>query len=334
LSNKKRINIVVSRPVRLNWPTDCLQEITAVSSRIKLNDISELIEAEAKGDIAATAQIDSILKEAEILYGNISPKTFMSRAPKLKWIQTPLAGVDFFLKPEIINSPVILTNARIHGTQIRELVFNLMLMLARQSYQHFRYQQQKKWQPIMPSLLEKKTIGILGMGNIGQAVAKLSKAFGMRVVAMRARAAIPNKYVDITYPPTGLREILAQADYLVIILPLTPETRNLIGETELRAMKPTAYLINVARGGIVDEAALIRALRENWIAGAGLDVFATEPLPADSELWDLPNIIISPHNAGTRPDYYELATKQFCKNLKLYLSGKELINVVDKQKGY
>jgi D-2-hydroxyacid dehydrogenase (NADP+) len=331
---KKAVNVLVSRPSGNDWPAECLQQITAVSSRLKLKDVSELIRAEATGDTAARMQLDALFHEAEIFYGMMAPKDMIARSPELKWIQTPLAGVDFFLKPDLINSPVILTNARFHGTQIRELVFNLMLMLARQSYQHFRFQQQKKWQPIMPPLLYKKTIGILGMGNIGQAVAKLSKAFDMNVLVMRAKANIPNKYVDKTYGPEGLPEILAQADFLVVILPLTPETRKLIGEKELRKMKPTAYLINVARGGIIDEEALIKALRENRIAGAGLDVFTIEPLPENSELWNLPNVIISPHNAGFRTDYYEIATAQFCKNLKLYLSGKELNSIIDKKKGY
>ncbi len=331
---KKSVNILVFHPLGSGWPAECLQQVTSVSSRVKLKDISEIMIAETAGDAAARAELDSILSEAEIYYGMIPPADLISRAPNLKWIQSPLAGVDFFLKPDIINSKVILTNARFHGTQIREIVFNLMLMLARQSYQHFRCQQQKKWQPIIPSLLYKKTIGILGMGNIGRAVAKMSKAFEMRVMVMRARPSIKDKYVDITLPPSGLGEILAQADFLAVILPLTPETRKLIGEKELRAMKPTAYLINVARGGIVDEAALIRALRENWIAGAGLDVFAVEPLPLDSELWDLPNVIVSPHNAGLRADYYDIATKRFCQNLKRYIGGKELINIIDKKKGY
>jgi len=331
---RKAVNVFVSHPLNRDWPEESLRQVNEVSPRVKLKDVSELVLAERAGDTAAQAELDAILPEAEIYYGMIAPKDLIKRAPNLKWIQTPLAGVDFYLKPDIINSPVVLTNARFHGTQIREIVFNLMLMLARQSYQHFRFQQEKKWQLIMPSLLYEKTIGILGMGNIGQAVAKVSKAFDMRVMVMRARPDIQNKYVDVTLPPEGLPEILAQAAFLAVILPLTPVTRKLIGEKELRMMKPTAYLINVARGGLDDEPALIPALKEKWIAGAGLDVFATEPLPADSELWDLPNVIISPHNAGLRSDYYDIATKMFCKNLKLYLSGKPLINVIDKQKGY
>lgn len=330
----KVVNILATHPFGPSWSPESLEQVKAVSRRIKLADVSELILAENAGDTEAKGQLDALLREIEIYYGMIPPKDLVSRAPELKWIQTPLAGVDFFLKPEIINSSITLTNARFHGTQIRELVFNLMLMLARQSCRHFQDQQQKKWQPLTPVLLNGKTIGILGMGNIGQAVAKLSKAFDMKVLVMRARANIPYKYADETFGPEGLPEILARADFLVIILPLTSETRRIIGEKELRMMKPTAFLINVARGGVIDEDALIKVLRENRIAGAGLDVFATEPLPETSELWDLPNVIISPHNAGIRSDYYEIATAQFCKNLKRYLAGKELLNIVDKRKGY
>ena len=330
----KAVNILASHPYGPSWSAESLEQVKTVSPRIKLTDISELILAEDAGDTEAKEQLDELLRVGEIYYGMAAPKDLIARAPGLKWIQTPLAGVDFFLKPDIINSPVTLTNARFHGTQIRELVFNLMLMLARQSYRHFQDQQQKKWQPVTPVLLNGKTMGILGMGNIGQAVAKLSKAFDMKVLVMRARANIPYKYADETYGPEGLPTILARADFLAIILPLTPETREIIGEKELRMMKPTAFLINVARGGVIDEKALIKVLKENRIAGAGLDVFAIEPLPETSELWDLPNVIISPHNAGIRSDYYEIATAQFCKNLKRYLSGKELLNIVDKRKGY
>ena len=331
---RKTVNILVSHPYGPSWSSESLEQVKAVGRQIKLTDISDLVFAENTGDMTAKERLDELLREVEIYYGMLPPKDMVARSPGLKWIQTPLAGVDFFLKPEIIDSSITLTNARFHGTQIRELVFNLMLMLARQSYQHFCDQQQKKWQPLTPVLLNGKTIGILGMGNIGQAVARLSQAFDMKVLVMRARANIPYKYADETFGPEGLPEILVRADFLVIILPLTAETRKIIGEKELRMMKPTAFLINVARGGVIDEDALITALKENIIAGARLDVFATEPLPETSELWDLPSVIISPHNAGIRSDYYEIATAQFCKNLKRYLTGKELLNIVDKRKGY
>jgi len=135
-------------------------------------------------------------------------------------------------------------------------------------------------------------------------------------------------------PRGQLPELLAESDFVVLSLPATPETNKLIGEKELRSMKSTAYLINIARGSVVDEDALIRALDENWIAGAGLDTFAAEPLPRESRLWELPNVIFSPHVAGRLETYDELVTELFCKNLRRYLDGKKLLNLVDKKKGY
>jgi phosphoglycerate dehydrogenase-like enzyme len=142
------------------------------------------------------------------------------------------------------------------------------------------------------------------------------------------------KYVDIMFPPERLQDLLSESDFVVIALPLVPETTGLIGEAELHTMKSTAYLINIARGEIVDEEALARALKEGWIAGAGLDALATEPLPVDSKLWELPNAILTPHVAGVSPNYNVTVTKLFCDNLKHYLNGEKLFNVVNKKKGF
>ncbi len=176
------------------------------------------------------------------------------------------------------------------------------------------------------------------MGSIGREVARLAKAFGMRVVATRrsAKRLERARYVDMIFPREQLRRLLAESDFVALTLPFTPETNKLIGEEELRTMKPTAYLINISRGDIVDEEALIRALEEDWIAGAGLDVFTTEPLPTDSRLWELSNVIFSPHisGGGSSGGNVVPATKLFSENLRRYLSGKKLLNVVDKRKGY
>jgi phosphoglycerate dehydrogenase-like enzyme len=157
----------------------------------------------------------------------------------------------------------------------------------------------------------------------------------MRVLATRksARQVGRARYVDILLPPTQLGRLLAESDFVVLALPLTSETSRLIGEDELRAMKSTAYLINIARGDVVNEEALVRALEEKWIAGAGLDVVATEPLPAASRLWELPNVILSPHVSGGMEDYAMRATELFSENLRRYLGGKKLVNVVDKKRG-
>jgi D-2-hydroxyacid dehydrogenase (NADP+) len=314
-----------------------LKQITAVSSRIKLTSVSELIKAEKKGDAAAKKQMDALLAVAEIIYGFSLPENVIDRAPNLKWFQTVSAGVDRFLDDEFQQSSVIMTSVSgIHSVPIGEFVLGLMLMLAKQAPLAFQQKQQQQWKPFVPMLLRSKTVGIVGLGNIGREVARLAKAFGMRVVATR-RSARPSqraRYVDRLFAPDQLLQLLSESDFVVLTLPLTKETHRIIGETELRSMKPTAYLINVARGQVVDEEAMVHALEENRIAGAGLDVFNREPLPADSRLWEFPNVIMSPHVAGLMEDYGVQATAVFCENLRRYLAGKRLINVVDKERGY
>jgi D-2-hydroxyacid dehydrogenase (NADP+) len=314
-----------------------LQQITNISSRIKLTNVSELARDERKGNAIAKKQLDALLAEAEVIYGFTFPENVIARAPKLKWIQTMSAGVDRLLDDKFRRSSVIMTNVSgIHATPIGEFVLGLMLMFAKQSPLCFQLKQGRQWKPFLPSVLRSKTVGIVGLGSIGREVARLAKAFGMRVVATRrsARRSQRARYVDVLFVPHQLLQLLSESDFVVLALPLTPESTRIIGESELRSMKPTAYLINVARGNLIDEAALVHALEEHWIAGAGLDVFATEPLPTDSRLWELSNVIFSPHIAGGMEGYIEQATAVFCENLSRYLSGRKLLNVVDKKRGY
>jgi D-2-hydroxyacid dehydrogenase (NADP+) len=182
--------------------------------------------------------------------------------------------------------------------------------------------------------LEGQTIGIVGFGKIGQEVARLAEAFRMRVVALRRDPSRGGPPGVALWPPDRLGDLLECSDFVVVAVPLTDETSRLIGEEALRRMKRTAYLINVARGKIVDESALVRALEERWIAGAALDVFEHEPLPAESRLWRLPNVIITFHIAGTTPRYWERVTDVFGENLRRFLAGEELENRVDKERGY
>ena len=226
-----------------------------------------------------------------MLYGYLPPKNVTTRAPKLKWFQAMLAGVDVFsdlLDNDIMESSVTVTNVSgIAATPVAEFVLEIMLMFVKRAPFCFQLKQQKQWERFIPSVLRSKTVGIVGLGSIGREVARLAKAFGMRVVATRrtAKRVTRARHVDTLLPPQQLRQLLSDSDFVVLTLPLTPETKELIGEEELRTMKSTAYLINVARGGIVDEMALIRALDEHWIAGAGLDAFPTEfPLPANNRL--------------------------------------------------
>ena len=327
------INVLVTTPIG----DELLQQITNVSPRIRLSNVSELTRAEQRGDFARKNELDALLAEAEVIYGLRLPKSVIDRAPKLKWIQVMSAGVDRFLDDEFRKSSVIITNVSgIHATPIGEIVLGLMLMFAKQAPLCFQLKQEKRWRRFMPKVLRSKTVGIVGLGNIGREVARLAKAFGMRVVATRrsVKRVARAKYVDILLPREQLLRLLSESDFVVLSLPFTSETNKLIGEKELRTMKPTAYLINIARGNIVDEEVLIRALDEHWIAGAGLDVFATEPLPPDSRLWEFPNVIFSPHIAGGMEDYNIRTTELFCENLRRYLSGKNLFNVIDKKKGY
>jgi phosphoglycerate dehydrogenase-like enzyme len=181
-----------------------------------------------------------------------------------------------------------------------------------------------------------KTIGIVGLGNIGKEIARMSKAYGMKVLGTRrsVREVTGGRNVDLLLPSSRMNELLAQSDFVVLAVPSITETVNLIGRRELKSMKPGAFLVNIARGSVIDEDALIWALENNIIAGAGLDTFAEEPLQPHSRLWHFPNVIITPHLAGRLENYYDVATDIFCENLKRYLSGKRLIKLVNKKRGY
>ena len=184
--------------------------------------------------------------------------------------------------------------------------------------------------------LKGKTLGVIGLGAIGKEVARLAKAFEMRVIATRRSITKHQSsvgYVDEVLPAAEQDGLLKESDFVALCVPLIPETTHLIGEHELKTMKPTAYIFNVARGGVIDEPVLIRALKEGWIAGAGLDVFETEPMAPDSELWELPNAITAPHISGNSPAYVDHVAALFCQNLERYIKGEDLMNVVN-QLGY
>ena len=310
--------------------------ITGVSPKVNFTDTSDIFQAAQEGDATAQSKLEALLAEAEVIFGRIL-ENITSRAPKLKWVQTVTAGVDRWQNNSIMKSSVTLTSVSgIHATPISEFVLGLMLMFVKHAPRCFELKQTKQWQRPTPTVLRGKTVGIVGLGSIGRETARLAKAFRMRVLAIRrsTRKTGCARYVDIMFPPEQLAQLLAESDFVVIAVPLTHETTKLIGEKELLAMKPTAYIINIARGGIIDEEVLIRALEEHWIAGAGLDVFATEPLPATSRLWELPNVIFSPHISGGHEDYLRHATEIFVDNLRRYVNGQRLRNVVDKKKGY
>jgi phosphoglycerate dehydrogenase-like enzyme len=337
----KSINVLVVTPAfdkSLPHATpETLRQISLVSPEIKVNDASSLVVAELRGDSSVKGKLDALLAKADVIFGLIPPKDVLARAPQLKWIQMMSAGVDRLRNTEIWRSRLMITGVSgIHATPISEFVLQFMLMFVKGAPLCFQMKQKRQWQRFLPTVLRGKTVGIVGLGHIGREVARLSKAFRMKVIATKRSAtkAGTARYVDRLLPASQLPLLLKESDFVVICTPYTPETHHLIGEREFGLMKPTAYIINIARGGIIDEAALIRALDEKRIAGAGLDVVEREPLAAESRLWGFDNVILSPHVAGGHEDYMVHATELFCENLRRYLAGKRLINVIDRKKGY
>jgi phosphoglycerate dehydrogenase-like enzyme len=291
--------------------------------------------------------------DEEIFYGMIPPRD-LSRAPRLKWVQLHSAGINHLTNHPILQGDVLVTTASgIHATPIGEFAIALMLALARKIPTMTRKQDRAewpkgKWNLLLGTELRGKTLGVVGYGSIGREVGRIAtRGFAMRVLALTRGGDKRDRgyhepgvgdpdgtLPDAWFTRAQLLDLLAQSDFVLIATPLTDETRGMIGARELRAMKPTAFLVNIARGTIVDEAALVRALKENWLAGVGLDVFEKEPLPADSELWKLENALISPHVSGATRHYDERAVELFCENLRRYLCGEYLLNLVDTTKGY
>lgn len=299
--------------------------------------------AEDESEDEARERLEPILRETEVLLSNpIVPDDIVERAPSLNWLQLTSAGVDRLLNAPVVQSPVTVTTASgIHAVPISEFVIGAMLAFAKGLPRAFRAQQERTWRPYWPEELEAKTVGVLGMGAIGARVVELSQALGMRVLALRRSAVGRVKGnrsgavgVDEVLGPEELPYLLTESDYVVVALPLTDETRSLIGEAELRAMKPNAVIVNIGRGAIIDEAALVQALKEGRIAGAALDVFQQEPLSGESELWGLENVIVTPHISGGTPRYMERAVELFGDNLRRYVAGEPLRNVVDPARGY
>lgn len=276
--------------------------------------------------------------DADVMIGwRITPAVF-ERAKKLKWIQFGSAGIDHTLFPELIESGVILTNlSGIHTAVVAEHVIGLMLALSRRLDLSMRLQIERRYDrseiASTAQELAGKTVGIVGLGRIGQSIARLAMAFGMAAIGTK-RTSDPSLMADEIYTPQDLRLMLAKSDFLVLVVPLTPDTRALIGREEIALMPDGSYLVNVARGAMVDHEALKEALHSGKLRGAALDVFPEEPLRQDSPLYDLPNLIITPHTAGSSPNYGKRAADIFRANLNAFLSGGEMINVYDRERGY
>lgn len=249
-------------------------------------------------------------------------------SPSLAWVQAPGAGVEQPIWAELVDRGVRLTTAAgVHAEPIAQYVFTYVLHWHRQVAQHQRQQANHEWTQIISDDLTAKTIGIVGYGGIGQATARVAKAFGMRVLALR-RSEITDPNVDEAFTPDALHGLLAESDYVVLAIPLTDATHQLIDGPALAAMQPTSVLINVARGGVVDQEALEAALRTEAIRGATLDVTDEEPLSPESPVWDLPNCVITPHDAGYSPLAGERLAALFIENLAHYVNDEPLRNEI------
>ncbi len=311
-------------------PTDLTQEQRAELERL------------AKGYRLLVTQDEAAMKaaldEIEIAAARV-PHTLLPQMPRLRWFQQWGAGADWLLQhPELAERDLIITNVSgIHAIPISEHILALLLALARRIPDAVHAQRAHIWQrQPMGEVFELagKTMVIVGVGDIGARTAQIASAMEMHVIGVRRHPERPVPGVERMVGPSQLAEVLPEADFLVLTVPLTPETEHLIGEKALRLLKPSCILVNIGRGRTVDQAALVRALQEGRLGGAGLDVTDPEPLPPDSPLWDMPNVLITAHYAGRTPAYNARAMEIFMDNLARYTSGRPLRNVVDKRLGY
>ena len=295
-------------------------------------------------DLHIGANADFVDREAPLadvlLHAGVDGSLFRHAWPlakRARWVHSLWAGVDGILTPELVASPAPLTNARgVFAEALGEYAIAAILHFAKKIPLMLRNQQVGRWEWLTVEMARGQTLGIAGYGEIGRAAARLAAALGMRVIALRRRPELSNGdgMAERVYSPAQLHEMLGESDYVLLAMPATPETRHAIGAAELRAMKPSAVLINVGRGNAVDEAALVEALRERRIRGAALDVFETEPLPAAHPLYTLDNVLISAHSADRTPGWLDRAVRLFIENYGRFVRGEPLLNVVDKKAGY
>ena len=261
----------------------------------------------------------------------------VARVPDLEWFHSRSAGLEGVLVPDLRASPAVVTNGRgAFSHSLAEFVLAALLFFVKDFRRLVRRQREGAWDPFDMEMLHGRTLGIVGYGDIGQATAALARPLGMKVLALRRRPELSadDPLVEEVLPAERLRELMARSDDVLVAAPLTPETRGLVDAGALAAMRPTAALVNVGRGPVVDEAALVDALERGRIRGAALDVFETEPLPDGHPFWRLPNVLLSPHCADHVPGWIEDGTRVFLKNLERFQRGEPLRNVVDKSRGY
>jgi phosphoglycerate dehydrogenase-like enzyme len=282
------------------------------------------------------------IEEADVAFSAQLTPEHMERASRLRWVHSPAAGIGAMLFPAMVASPVIMTNSRgISADTIAEHVVAVTLALFRKLPLAVRSQGAREWvQQAMASpppirLIAGSRVLVVGLGSIGLAASKLFTALGAHVTGIRRNISAPcPEGVEAVHALSRLPDLLPAADVVVICAPETAQTQHLIGAGELVAMSSQAVLVNVSRGNLVDEDALASAIQTGHIGGAALDVFETEPLPEDSPLWALPDVLITPHSAGVRPDHWDAVTDLFAENLRRFTAGQDLLNVVDKAAGY
>jgi phosphoglycerate dehydrogenase-like enzyme len=274
-------------------------------------------------------EVDGVFTEEPL------PDALVQQMPKLKWLHVTRGGVYSYLTPAIKARPIQVTGSKgIHGTVFSEFALACILALAKKLPECIEAQKQRQWQKLAPIEIEDKTLGIVGLGIAGTALARKAKALGLRIIASKRTPTAKPDYIDELGTSEFLTSLLSRSDFVVLLLASIPSTVNMIGEKELRSMKKSAYLINLTGGQAIQERLLVQALKENWIAGAALDAFSRQPLPEDSELWDLPNVIISPRIGGLTEQKWEPLLSIFIDNLKRFVAGEPLRNVVDKELGY
>jgi phosphoglycerate dehydrogenase-like enzyme len=327
-----------------------------LSARYRSRDL-ELIRAAAPGSRIVTLSreglTDEPVEDVEVLLrGWLSSDAFdrlLARAPRLRYVHSASAGVERAMTDAARERGLVITNARgVFSRPIAEYVLMMILAVSRRLPGLLELQRERTWQPLEGVELRDVTVGIVGLGSIGGAVGALASAFGCRVVAVRRRSEAGSSatagggdtpsfgevMLDRVGGPESLPELLAESDFVVLAAPLTPETEDMIDEAALAVMKPTAWLINIARGRLVDERALIDALREGRIGGAILDTFREEPLPPTSAFYDLGNVIVTPHTSWSSGRVLDRSVELFCDNLRRYAAGEPLLNVVDPAAGY
>jgi phosphoglycerate dehydrogenase-like enzyme len=328
-----------------------------LSARYRSRDL-ERIRAAAPGarivTISAEGLADEPLDDVEVmLRGWLSPEAFdrvLSRAPRLAWVHSATSGVEAALTPVTIERGIVVTNARgVFSRPIAEYVLMMILAVSRRLPQLLELQRERTWQPLEGAELRDVTVGIVGLGSIGRAVGALATAFGCRVVAVRRRAdagassmtghdgddrPLGEAMLERIGGPETLPDLLAESDFVVLAAPLTAETEEMINRETLAQFKPGAWLINVARGRLIDERALLRALEDGSLGGAVLDTFRDEPLAPNSAFYDRPNVIVTPHTAWSSARVLDRSVELFCDNLRRFAAREPMANLVDPDAGY